>query len=192
MYHMVKKAISIVLSLMFVLLCISNTIVSSNATSKVYVTDAFNETFTRSDGKDTVNCRLPKLLLDGDDSIQANQNILNRFQNSIEESRSGYDMHEISYSYSINNGILSLVIKDYLVPSTAHYEFLVYNFNLTTNTRLNRDEFLRQNNYDWNKIVEVIKGIYRQYLPKWNQSGTLDQECYGNSISDSYLNQTEL
>lgn len=192
MYHMVKKAISIVLSLMFVLLCISNTIVSSNATSKVYVTDAFNETFTRSDGNYTVNCRLPKLLLDGDDSIQANQNILNRFQNSIEESRSGYDMHEISYSYSINNGILSLVIKDHLVPSTAHYEFLVYNFNLSNNTSLGRDEFLQQNNYDWNKIVEVIKGIYKNNLPKWNQNGSTDQIYYNNSISNSYLNKTEL
>ena len=192
MNNIVNKGISIVLSLVFVLLCISNTIVSYTATGQEYVTDAFNETFTRSDGAYTVNCRLPKLLLDGDDSIQANRNILDRFQNSIEESRSGYDMHEISYFYSINNGILSLVIKDRFVPSTAISEYLVYNFNLSTNANLNRDEFLQQNNYDWNKITEVIKGIYRKNLPKWNQSGTIDQECYSDSISNSYLNQTEL
>ena len=187
-----KKIFSIIVSIVFAFFMICNTTIMPSEASQVYVVDAFNETFTRSDGYYTVNCRLPKLLLDGNDALEANKSIINRFQNSIDESRSGYDMHEISYSYSVNNGILSLVIKDHLVPSTAHYEFLVYNFNLSTNSKISREEFLKQNNFDWNKIVEIIKGIYKKNLPKWNQSGTTDQRYYNDSISDSYINQTEL
>ena len=150
------------------------------------ISDAVNESYSVDHYSAT--CRLPKFLIDTDEIAAVNSEILNKYNSYLQKNESAqqtnrYDfLYDIDYTYVIYDNILSLMIKNYYVPSNGYSEYSVYNIDISSASLLSRDEMMGRFGIDWGLVKSSIRN---------QKNSSYGMKIDEANISDDNLNNTQ-
>lgn len=182
----IKRSMSLFLTLIMLLGIALAAPVSTEAASWVYT----SKTVTRTSGGTTCKGYLPQINLSSSDAVTMNNNIKS-ICNSAFNNLGGY-VRSVNYSYAVNKGILSLVLKVYY---DANYtEYYVYNLSTSTYKKLSNSQVASAFNTTYAKakqsVANSIKSEFNKHSGWRNINGAVS--AYNKSLSDSNLNRTVL
>jgi len=184
----------------------SNFVSEAYNTKRTYISNVYNSQSDQYDNQIIIaNYCIPKINLPGKIVESVNSEIYNTLypisENSIQEiSKYGYPSTSagISYRWSVNEDVLSLVIcNDSYPDSSGGYEYMVYNISITNNTLLSKDEVISNIGLSKTEYIEMVKlNLGSRYWMSWSrESENFDNPSFAeffNSQLKSTISQTNI
>ena len=159
------------------------------AGTQVSVTDAVNETYTATDPTTgsfyTYHFVIPKVTISGKDMDAVNESIY-KSVNSITRFTNQMQSPETSYLYTIDNGILSIILKSEHHEYPFQVQYRIYNISIESGKLITPAELLALRGMNEEEFFDVVEGFYKEAA---DQAAKSDKaiEYYG-SYEDAYEN----
>lgn len=162
---------------------------SNGVDTIVSVTDAVNETYTATDpttgSSYTYHFVIPKVTISGKDMDAVNESIY-KSVNSISRFTNQMRSPETSYIYTIDNGILSIILKSEHHENPFQVQYRIYNISIESGKLITPAELLALRGMNEEEFFDVVEGFYKEAA---DQAAKSDKaiEYYG-SYEDAYEN----
>lgn len=184
----------------------TNTIEKNSVSSNIKKLDDTKDLiYTQVEGKETkqnsytLDIAIPTINIDSDIVKKYNEDIVNTFQTKLSDilkSENKNEVYTVCYVASINNEILSLMIKANLKEGTNAQRTIIqtYNYDIIQNKTLTLQDVLDKNGLDQNKIQETIKSNIEESQKKVDDLQALGYNIYSrdyNSGNYSISNSKE-
>ena len=160
-----------------------------DAGTQISVTDAVNETYTATDpttgSSYTYHFVIPKVTISGKDMDAVNESIY-KSVNGISSFTNQMQSPETSYLYTIDNGILSIILKSEHHEYPFQVQYRIYNISIESGKLITPAELLALRGMNEEEFFDVVEGFYKEAA---DQAAKSDKaiEYYG-SYEDAYEN----
>ena len=161
----------------------------SGAETLITVTDAVNETYTATDpttgSSYSYHFVIPKVTISGKDMDAVNESIY-KSVNSITRFTNQMQSPETSYLYTIDNGILSIILKSEHHENPFQVQYRIFNILIESGKLITPAELLALRGMNEEEFFDVVEGFYKEAA---DQAAKSDKaiEYYG-SYEDAYEN----
>lgn len=195
-----KKLVLILLTIVMALSAFMIAPFEANASSEIneYVKDAICKRYiytAYNNSKVDVTYKIPKILLNGNDVDEANDEIVKKYEDAFKSAEDcvnykAWELQntELNYEYYVYGNILSVLIY-HKYPYNNYTEYSVYNFDVLTGKRLNNKEMVNQLSLDYSAIKKSIVSAINNSFSVVGGFGTDDyvNERYLKSISEENI-----
>lgn len=175
---------------------LDNIFTVSNESNNDIVVDAYSYVYSDQYGEYKYN--IPKIILDGNEIESINEEIWNSYYESVMKEQlnlisnnSSINVYGISYTWAVNNDILSIIIETNFDGNNNHYE--IYNISMNTGEKLKISDILNCKEWTYEQYAEKVKyALGSLYWDKYYDMFTRDESVtwFGEEAAQRQLDNT--